>query len=71
MCSSTFGAPLLLILPYVGIFHFRVFGEPRSLDYPLIFLANCLVAWILGLSLATAWSDRHRRRFLAELRRAH
>jgi ABC-type polysaccharide/polyol phosphate export permease len=63
------GAPLLLILPYVAIFHFRVFGAARLCYYPLAFLANCLVGWLLGLWLATLWADRHRRRFEAELRR--
>lgn len=65
------GAPLLLILPYVGVFELKAFGPARSLYYPVVFLANCLVAWMLGLWLATAWSDRHRSRFEAELRRPH
>ncbi len=63
------GAPLLLLLPWAACQYFKVFGPPRSVDYPLLYLANSLVAWILGLWLATVWTGRHRPRFLAELRR--
>jgi hypothetical protein len=68
------GQPVL-IFP-AGLAHkFEVFGKPRFLDYPdllyypLITLGNALVVWLLGLWLATAWTNRHRQRFEAELRR--
>lgn len=63
------GAPLLLLLPWAALLLLKVFGPARSVYYPLVFLANSLVAWLLGLWLATLWADRHRRRFETELRR--
>ena len=68
------GQPALM-LPAVLAHKFEVFGKPRFLDYPdllyypLITLGNALVALLLGLWLATAWTNRHRQRFEAELRR--
>jgi hypothetical protein len=63
------GAPALLMLPTLGVYLARAFGPPRTFYYPLLFLVNALAAWILGLWLATAWANHHRRRLTAELRR--
>jgi hypothetical protein len=63
------GAPALLTFPSVLIHVLEPFGPRRLLYYPILSLGNALVAWLLGLWLATVWSERHRPRFVAELRR--
>jgi hypothetical protein len=57
------------MLPFVAVSYFRAFGPPRSIYYPLLFLANALVDWILGLWLATVYTDHALSRFMTELRR--
>jgi hypothetical protein len=63
------GAPVLLTFPTLIVHVEEVFGRRDSLGYPLMSLANSLVAWLVGLWLASVWADQHRRRFEAELRR--
>jgi hypothetical protein len=63
------GTPLLVTFPVV-ILHFQeTFGRRDSIWYPVVTLANSLVAWLVCLWLASVWADRHRARFEAELRR--
>jgi hypothetical protein len=64
------GPTLLVMLPFVAASYFRAFGPLRGVAYPLLFLANGLAVWILGLWFASVYSDRHLPRFLTELRRA-
>lgn len=63
------GAPLLLTLPAVILHLQETFGRRDSVWYPIVTLANSLVAWLVCLGLASVWADRHRPRFEAELRR--
>lgn len=63
------GAPLLVLLPTAILYYSRAFGPARSIAYPTIFLANSLIAWALGLWLASLYSERDRSAFLAAMRR--
>jgi len=64
-----FGATLLVMLPFVACSGVEAFGRKDSIGYPILYLANALLVWVLGLGFAAAYTDRASERFLAELRR--
>jgi hypothetical protein len=63
------GVPLLLLLPFIAASLGKAFGPLRSVEYPLLFVANSIAAWLLGLWLASGYTRRHYPRVIAELRR--
>jgi hypothetical protein len=63
------GGPVLVLLPFAILSYLKVFGPARMVGYPVLFLANAVAGWLLGLWLADLYAERHRTRFLKELRR--
>ncbi len=63
------GATLVVMLPFVACSTVEAFGRKDSIWYPILYLANALLVWVLGLLFAAAYTDRAAERFAAELRR--
>lgn len=62
--------PLLFLLPMVALLYFTAFGPVRSVWYPVGYLTNAAVVWVLGLWFAAFYDRRHRPRLVRELHRA-
>jgi hypothetical protein len=63
------GAAVLLMFPTLIVALLKSFGPRDSVYYPVFYLVNAVVGWLVALWLASSWAERHRRRFEAELRR--
>ncbi len=63
------GVSLIVTLPFVICSGVEAFGRKDSIAYPLLYLANALVVWGLGVWFASTYTDHAEKRFLTELRR--
>lgn len=61
----------VLNLPYITIYHQRLFGpyQPNFMTYSSVYLAMGLTYWVLGLGLASLYARRRSARFTANLAR--